>query len=215
MILYRRGIRKTDAAGNWALRSSLRSPRRRLRRHLFHQAERMPIQPAAAPPPCRREGCRVRSLNPYRERTARQIYKTNSWALEGRRTSPARVLVLARLGDYPVLEVVRVSFSRGAGERVSGVLVTFSPCATFCSAKVAPSMRTIWRFVLRDGFVVAAAGTDPPWPPLFNGGKDRGARFARGGGSPPSELSYSSSIPARLFLYLSTICCWTLGGTGS
>ena len=30
-----------------------------------------------------------------------------------------------------------------------------------------------------------------------------------------SEGSHSSSIPARDFWYRSTICCWTLGGTGS
>ncbi len=27
----------------------------------------------------------------------------------------------------------------------------------------------------------AAAGTDPPWPPLLKGGKGRGAPFLRGG----------------------------------
>ncbi len=32
------------------------------------------------------------------------------------------------------------------------------------------SRRTIRRFLLRGGFVLAAAGTDPPWPPLLKGG---------------------------------------------
>ena len=34
---------------------------------------------------------------------------------------------------------------------------------------------TIRRFLLRRGFVMAAAGPDPPWPPLLKGGKERGA----------------------------------------
>ena len=35
------------------------------------------------------------------------------------------------------------------------------------------------RFLLRDGFVIAAAGTHPPWPPLLKGGK-LGVAFAPG-----------------------------------
>ena len=30
---------------------------------------------------------------------------------------------------------------------------------------------TVRRFLLRDGYVMAAAGMHPPWPPLLKGGK--------------------------------------------
>jgi hypothetical protein len=29
------------------------------------------------------------------------------------------------------------------------------------------------------------------------------------------SIDYSSSMPARVFWYFSTICCWMFGGTGS
>jgi hypothetical protein len=34
---------------------------------------------------------------------------------------------------------------------------------------------------LRDRFVMAAAGTDPPWPPLLKGGKRKGETLLKRG----------------------------------
>ena len=51
---------------------------------------------------------------------------------------------------------------------------------------------TIRRFLLRDGFVMAAAAIDPPWPPLLRGGR---LRNIRGGKSPSLNLQVFNRPP--------------------
>ena len=43
-------------------------------------------------------------------------------------------------------------------------------------AVLANSSWTTRRFLLRDGFVMAAAGMHPPWPPLLKGGRGGAGR---------------------------------------
>ncbi len=68
---------------------------------------------------------------------------------------------------------------------------------------------TIWRFRLRDGFVTATAGTDPPWPPLLKGGA---LRNIRGGKSPLLILQVFNRPPRPPLLNSEKLCATFAAG---